>query len=132
MKDIDDIMKASSEDFSYIGERLRMIRDELIEKDSGNKRTSEFSRKNLAERFGIDYFTLTNVERGTFSYTSIKMVLYYYTLGYNLAWILAPDNEFIPKHNIGENVVYQTDVQEEYRELESSIVTALMEFKKKI
>ncbi len=132
MKDIDEIMKASSEDFSYIGERLRMIRDELIEKDSGNKRTSEFSRKNLAERFGIDYFTLTNVERGTFSYTSIKMVLYYYTLGYNLAWILAPDNEFIPKHNIGENVVYQTDVQEEYRELESSIVTALMEFKKKI
>jgi hypothetical protein len=132
MKDIDEIMQATSEDFSYIGERLRMIRDELIEKDSGNKRNSEFSRKNLAERFGIDYFTLTNVERGTFSYTSIKMVLYYYTLGYNMAWILTPDNEFIPKHNIGENVVYQTDVQEEYRELESDIVAALMKFKKKI
>ena len=49
MKDIDEIMKASSEDFSYIGERLRMIRDELIEKDSGNKRTSEFSRKKVAD-----------------------------------------------------------------------------------
>ena len=67
MKDINEIMKASSEDFSYIGERLRLIRDELIEKDSGNKRDSEFSRKNLAERFGIDYYTLVNVERGTFS-----------------------------------------------------------------
>jgi|AntAceMinimDraft_5_1070358.scaffolds.fasta_scaffold12634_3 hypothetical protein len=132
MKDMNDIMKGSAEDFNYIGERLRSIRDELIANDSGNKRTSAFSRKNLAERFGIDYFTLTNVERGTFSYTSIKMVLYYYSLGYNPAWILSPDNEFIPKHNIGENVVYQTDVQDEYRELESAIVTALMEFKKKI
>jgi len=132
MKDMNDIMKGSAEDFNYIGERLRSIRDELIANDSGNKRTSAFSRKNLAERFGIDYFTLTNVERGTFSYTSIKMVLYYYSLGYNPAWILSPDNEFIPKHNIGENVVYQTDVQDEYRELESAIVTALMDFKKKI
>jgi transcriptional regulator with XRE-family HTH domain len=132
MKDMNDIMKGSAEDFNYIGERLRSIRDELIANDSGNKRTSDFSRKNLAERFGIDYYTLTNVERGTFSYTSIKMVLYYYSLGYNPAWILSPDNEFIPKHNIGENVVYQNDVQEEYRELESAIVTALMEFKKKI
>ncbi len=132
MKDINDIMSASAEDFSYIGERLRLIRDELVERDSGNKRYSEFSRKNVAERFGIEYATLVNVERGTFSYTSIKMVLYYYTLGYNPVWILSPDNEFIPKHNIGENVVYQTDVQEEYKELESSIVNALMEFKKKI
>lgn len=47
MKDIDEMMRASSEDFSYIGERLRIIRDELIEKDTGNKRTSEFSRKKL-------------------------------------------------------------------------------------
>lgn len=132
MKDIDEIMQASAEDFSFIGERLRIIRDELIEKDGGNKRKSEFSRKNLAERFNMDYMTLTNVERGTVSLTTIKLVLYYYTLGYNPMWILSYDNEFIPKHNIGENVVYQTDVQEEYRELESAIVNALMEFKKKI
>ncbi len=132
MKDIDEIMRASVEDFNYIGERLRIIRDELIDKDSGNKRTSAFSRKTLAERFDMDYNTLANVERGTVSLTTIKLVLYYYTLGYNPMWILSPDNEFIPKHNIGENVVYQADVQDDYKELESSIVNALMEFKNKI
>ena len=132
MKDIDEMMRASSEGFSYIGERLRIIRDELIEKDTGNKRTSEFSRKKIAERFDMDYMTLTNVERGTVSLTTIKLVLYYYTLGYNPMWILSHDNEFIPKNNIGENVVYQTDVQEEYKDLESAIVNALMDFKKKI
>tara|TARA_R110002050_G_scaffold136155_1_gene259309 strand:+ start:288 stop:686 length:399 start_codon:yes stop_codon:yes gene_type:complete len=132
MKDIDEIMRASVEDFDYIGDRLRIIRDELIEKDTGNKRTSEFSRKTISDRFDMDYNTLANVERGTVSLTTIKLVLYYYTLGYNPMWILSPDNEFIPKHNIGENVVYQTDVQEEYKDLESVIVNALMEFKKKI
>ncbi|MDB4291765.1 hypothetical protein N9954_00040 [Maribacter sp.] len=132
MKDIDEIMRASVEDFDYIGERLRIIRDELIEKDTGNKRTSEFSRKTISDRFDMDYNTLANVERGTVSLTTIKLVLYYYTLGYNPMWILSPDNEFIPKHNIGENVVYQTDVQEEYKDLESVIVNALMDFKKKI
>ncbi|WP_339652527.1 hypothetical protein [uncultured Maribacter sp.] len=125
-------MRASVEDFDYIGDRLRIIRDELIEKDTGNKRTSEFSRKTISDRFDMDYNTLANVERGTVSLTTIKLVLYYYTLGYNPMWILSPDNEFIPKHNIGENVVYQTDVQEEYKDLESVIVNALMEFKKKI
>lgn len=132
MKDIDEIMRASVEDFDYIGDRLRIIRDELIEKDTGNKRTSEFSRKTISDRFDMDYNTLANVERGTVSLTTIKLVLYYYTLGYNPMWILSPDNEFIPKHNIGENVVYQTDVQEEYKDLESVIVNALIEFKKKI
>lgn len=132
MKDIDQIMRASVEDFDYIGDRLRIIRDELIEKDTGNKRTSAFSRKTISDRFDMDYNTLANVERGTVSLTTIKLVLYYYSLGYNPMWILSPDNEFIPKHNIGENVVYQTDVQEEYKDLESAIVNALMEFKKKI
>jgi len=132
MKDIDEFMRASVEDFDYIGDRLRIIRDELIEKDTGNKRTSEFSRKTISDRFDMDYNTLANVERGTVSLTTIKLVLYYYTLGYNPMWILSPDNEFIPKHNIGENVVYQTDVQEEYKDLESVIVNALMDFKKKI
>ncbi|MCM4173055.1 hypothetical protein DHD32_16340 [Arenibacter sp. TNZ] len=132
MKDIDEMMRASTEDFAYISERLRMIREELIEKDTGNKRSSEFSIKSITERFDMDYNTLVNVERGAISLTTIKLVLYYYSLGYNPAWILTEDNEFIPKDNIGENVVYQTDVQEEYKELESAIVSALTEFKKKI
>tara|TARA_R110002051_G_scaffold175982_1_gene246047 strand:- start:1384 stop:1566 length:183 start_codon:yes stop_codon:yes gene_type:complete len=51
MKDIDEMMRASTEDFAYISERLRMIREELIEKDTGNKRSSEFSIKSITERF---------------------------------------------------------------------------------
>ena len=53
MKDINEIMRASVDDFDYIGERLRIIRDELIEKDTGNKRTSAFSRKTISERFDM-------------------------------------------------------------------------------
>ena len=125
-------MKGSKKDFAYIGERLRMIREELVKKDTDNQITSQFSMKKLAERFDMNPMTIANVERGTISLTTIKLALYYYTLGYNMMWIFSYDNEFIEKHNIGENVVYQTDVQEEYKELESSIVDALMTFKKKI
>ncbi|GGW26667.1 hypothetical protein [Arenibacter certesii] len=132
MKDIDEMMRASTEDFAYISERLKIIREELIEKDTGNKRSSAFSIKSITERFDMDYNTLVNVERGAISLTTIKLILYYYSLGYNPAWILSEDNEFIPKDNIGENVVYQADVQEEYRDLETAIVNALTEFKKKI
>lgn len=132
MEDIEKIMKGSKNDFAYIGERLRMIREELVKKDTDNQITSQFSMKKLAERFDMNPMTIANVERGTISLTTIKLALYYYTLGYNMMWIFSYDNEFIEKHNIGENVVYQTDVQEEYKELESSIVDALMTFKKKI
>ncbi|MCM4166576.1 hypothetical protein KCTC52924_03516 [Arenibacter antarcticus] len=132
MKDLDEMMRASTEDFAYISERLKMIREELIEKDTGNKRSSAFSIKSITERFDMDYNTLVNVERGAISLTTIKLILYYYSLGYNPAWILTEENEFIPKDNIGENVVYQADVQEEYRDMETAIVNALTEFKKKI
>ncbi len=132
MEDIEKIMKGSKKDFAYIGERLRMIREELVKKDTDNQITSQFSMKKLAERFDMNPMTIANVERGTISLTTIKLALYYYTLGYNMMWLFSYDNEFIEKHNIGENVVYQTDVQEEYKELESSIVDALMTFKKKI
>ncbi|WP_157378230.1 hypothetical protein [Arenibacter latericius] len=132
MKDIYELMKAPTEDFNYISERLKLIREELIQKDTGNRRTSAFSIKAITERFDMDYNTLVNVERGAISLTTIKLILYYYSLGYNPAWILSEDNEFIPKTNIGENVVYQADVQEEYKEMEAAIVSALTEFKKKI
>lgn len=132
MKDIDEIMKAPTKDFAYIGERLKIIREELVEKDTGNQLTTQFSKNKLAERFDMNSMTLSNVERGAISLTTIKVLLYYYTLGYNPAWILYEDNEFIPKDNIGENVVYQNDVQDEFKEMESTIFTALTEFKKKI
>jgi hypothetical protein len=47
-------------------------------------------------------------------------------------WIIATDNEFIPKRNIGENFVYQEGIQENFRTLESNILEAISEFKSKI
>ncbi|HEA23635.1 MAG TPA: hypothetical protein ENH87_22355 [Pricia antarctica] len=132
MKTIDEIMRGSKEDFTYIGERLQAIREELVQKDTDNQLTTQFAKTKIAERFDMHPMTLNNVERGAISLTTIKLVLYYYTLGYNPAWILSEDNEFIPKDNIGENVVYQNDVQDDYKELESAVIAALKEFKKKI
>lgn len=133
MKDLNELKEAESEDFNYIGERLKLIREELKANDPiGDKRKSSFSVKNLAKLFDMHYTSLINVERGTISLITIKMVLYYYSLGYNPMWILMADNEFIPKQNIGENLVYQSDVQESYMELESVIAGALTDFKSKI
>lgn len=133
MKNIDEIFNAKAKDFYYIGRRLKQIRKELIANDDvESKRSSVFSRKNIAEKLDVDYATITNVENGMLSFNTIKLILYYYTLGYNTMWILSPDNEFIPKMNIGENLVYQGDVQDSYKELESTIAEALTKFKGKI
>jgi transcriptional regulator with XRE-family HTH domain len=133
MKDIDELRNAKAEDFYYIGKRLREIRDDLVEADdTTDKRNSHYSRKNVCDRLGVDYSTLTNVERGTISPTTFKLILYYYSLGYNPMWIIATDNEFIPKRNIGENFVYQEGIQENFRTLESNILEAISEFKSKI
>ena len=133
MKDIDELKSAKAEDFYYIGKRLREIRDDLVEADdTTDKRNSHYSRKNVCERLGVDYSTLTNVERGTISPTTFKLILYYYSLGYNPMWVIATDNEFIPKRNIGENLVYQEGIQESFKTLESNILEALSGFKSKI
>jgi len=133
MKNIDEIFNAKAKDFYYIGRRLKQIRKELIANDDvESKRSSVFSRKNIAEKLDVDYATITNVENGMLSFNTIKLILYYYTLGYNTMWVLSPDNEFIPKMNIGENLVYQGDVQDSYKELESTIAEALTKFKGKI
>jgi transcriptional regulator with XRE-family HTH domain len=131
--ELDKILKGKAEDFHFIGERLKEIREELIKNDDvDTKRMSKFSRKNSAERMGVDYATMQNVERGSLSVTTIKLILYYYTLGYNPTWIITPDNEFIPKHNIGENVVYQSEIQKEFKYLEENVLHALTKFKSKL
>lgn len=133
MKNIEELKNAKAEDFYYIGKRLRMIRDDLIKADkTTDKRNSVFSRKNISERLGIDYSTMTNVERGTISPTTFKLILYYYSLGYNPMWIIAFDNEFIPKQNLGENLVYQEDIQNSFKIMEASIFQAVSEFKSNI
>ena len=133
MKNTEELKKTGAKDFYYIGKRLRSIRDELVEADATtDKRNSFFSGKNVSARLGINYNTMTNVERGTISATTFKLILYYYTLGYNPMWIIAFDNEFIPKQNLGENLVYQDDVQANFKSLEATILEAMSEFKSKI
>jgi transcriptional regulator with XRE-family HTH domain len=133
MKNSDEIKNAKAENFYYIGKRLREIRDDLIERDDvADKRDSFFSRKNVCDRLGIDYSTLTNVERGTISITTFKLIMYYYTVGYNPMWIILEDNEFIPKQNMGENLFLKEDLQKDFKALESVVSQALSDFKSKL
>jgi len=133
MKNIEELQKAKAKDFKFIGKRLKKIREELKANDDvDDKRFSRFSAKNVAESLGVEYNALINIERGTISVLTMKAILFYHSLGYNPMWILLPDNEFIPKQNIGDNLVYQSDVQDSYKEMENVIVAALTEFKAKI
>ncbi|MFX0557187.1 hypothetical protein ACOCEA_10325 [Maribacter sp. CXY002] len=130
MMDIEGIIKLDSKDLGYIGERLREIRLELIEIDDiSDKRFSEFSLTKLSEKLQIDRNTLVNVERGMSTVNSIKIILYYYTLGYNPIWILLPDNEFVPKRSLIENMAYKDDLQKKFLEMESQMLGAMNEFK---
>jgi transcriptional regulator with XRE-family HTH domain len=131
--DIESIIALDSKDLGYIGERLKEIRLELVELDDiEDKRFSEFSLTNLSERLNIDRATLSNVERGSSMVNSIKIILYFYSLGYNPIWILLPDNEFIQKRKLGENMVYQEGLQEKFLELEERISDAIKDFKSEL
>ncbi|QLG46590.1 hypothetical protein [Costertonia aggregata] len=131
--DIESIIALDSKDLGYIGERLKEIRLELVELDDiEDKRFSEFSLTNLSERLNIDRATLANVERGSSMVNSIKIILYFYSLGYNPIWILLPDNEFIQKRKLGENMVYQGGLQEKFLELEERVSDAIKDFKSEL
>ena len=131
--DIESIINLDSNDLGYIGERLKEIRKELVEMDDiQDKRFSEFSLTKLSERLNMARSTLANVERGSSTVNSIKIILYFYSLGYNPIWILLPDNEFVTKRNLGENMVYREGIQEKYRDLEKKVTDALGEFKKSL
>ncbi|WP_421803144.1 hypothetical protein [Flagellimonas sp.] len=128
--DIESIIKLDSKDLGYIGERLKEIRLELVElDDTEDKRFSEFSVTKLSERLNMDRTTLANVERGSSMVNSIKIILYFYSLGYNPIWILLPDNEFVQKRNLGENMVYQEGLREKYLEMEERVSGAMKDFK---
>lgn len=133
MKNTEEIKNTAAKDYYYIGERLKVIREDIKEKDEvQDKRKSEFSIKNVAERLGIDYSTMTNIERGSISSNTFKLILYYYTLGYNPMWIIVLDNEFLPMQNLGENLIYQDDVRDRFKELESVVGLAMKNFKSNI
>ncbi len=131
--DIESIIALDSKDLGYIGERLREIRLELVELDDiEDKRFSAFSLTNLSERLQMDRATLANVERGSSMVNSIKIILYFYSLGYNPIWILLPDNEFIQKRKLGENMVYQEGLQEKFLEMEERVSEAIKDFKSEL
>ncbi|SRR6056297_619707 len=131
--DIESIIELDSKDLGYIGERLKEIRLELVELDDiEDKRFSAFSLTKLSERLNIDRATLANVERGSSMVNSIKIILYFYSLGYNPIWILLPDNEFIQKRKLGENMVYQEGLQEKFLELEERVSDAIKDFKSEL
>jgi len=131
--DIESIIALDSKDLGYIGERLREIRLELVELDDiEDKRFSAFSITNLSEHLNMDRATLANVERGSSMVNSIKIILYFYSLGYNPIWILLPDNEFIQKRKLGENMVYQEGLQEKFLELEERVSDAIKDFKSEL
>lgn len=131
-----------AKDFIYIAENLKAIRDELKkEHDELNKdkRKNPYSLTNFSKKIGVTRHTVTNVERGTFGTATIIIILFYYNLGYNIEWMFVKDNEFIPKKNIGENLVYQKDVQNNFKALETdvsknvnNIITLLSQFKDSI
>ncbi|MAU70907.1 hypothetical protein HZY62_08670 [Maribacter polysiphoniae] len=128
--DIESIINLDSKDLGYIGERLKEIRLELVELDDvEDKRFSQFSMTNLSDYLNMDRTTLANVERGSSMVNSIKIILYFYSLGYNPIWILLPDNEFVQKRNLGENMVYQEGLREKYLELEERVSEAMKDFK---
>jgi len=131
--DIESIIALDSKDLGYIGERLREIRLELVElDDTENKKYSKFSVTNLSEYLNMDRMTLANVERGSSMVNSIKIILYFYSIGYNPIWILLPDNEFIQKRKLGENMVYQEGLQEKFLELEERVSDAIKDFKSEL
>ena len=84
---------------------------------------------NILSKLNMDRTTLANVERGSSMVNSIKIILYFYSLGYNPIWILLPDNEFVQKRNLGENMVYQEGLREKYLELEERVSEAMKDFK---
>ena len=80
-----------------LGERLHQLRTTLGEEEVDPK---AWSRARVAREAGVTSAALTRLEttgRGTAA--SLGAVLrFYQDQGFNLAWVLAPDNEEIPLH----------------------------------
>lgn len=126
----------TAEDFSYVGARLREIREELIEIDVRQKsihpNESFFARKSMAEYFGLNYQTYTNIEGGVFSHNTLKIILFFHQYGYNPNWMLVKDNDFINKKNLDENFTTKVNVKDEFKEMKDAIDQAMNDFKKKL
>ena len=83
----------SQDNFNFIGERLKTIREEL------KKENSAFEKRNVVKITGISSNTLYKIEKGeTSSYIYIfKLINLYKIMGYNPLWITTENNIFISK-----------------------------------
>ena len=80
-----------------LGERLRQLRTTLAEEDFDPK---AWPRARVAREAGVSDAALARLENtGSSTAASLAAVLrFYQDQGFNLAWVLAPDNEGIPRH----------------------------------
>lgn len=79
-------------DVNVIAQRLIGLRKHLGER-LGDKLTLD----DVAEKSGIEDYKMVRIEHGKGSWESlIKLLLFYRTHGYNIDWILFPDNTNLP------------------------------------
>ncbi|GAB3220165.1 helix-turn-helix domain-containing protein [Spirosoma arcticum] len=79
-------------DVQVIAQRLNSLRKHLGER-LGENLTLEV----LASKSGVEHQKMVRIEHGKGSWESlIKLLVFYRTHGYNLDWILFPDNTNLP------------------------------------
>lgn len=79
-------------DIAVIAQRLVNLRKHLGERQGG-----KLTLQDIAEKTGIPEYKMVRLEHGKGSWDSlITLLLFYRTQGYNLDWILFPDNDQIP------------------------------------
>jgi len=103
----------------HLAKRLYTIREELK-----TLSREDFSREAVAERIEVNDKTLYYAEKkGSTNATTFKLISYYYTLGYNPAWIIIEDNEFIPKRYLQDEMQFseQQDFFKDMTELKEGV-----------
>jgi transcriptional regulator with XRE-family HTH domain len=77
-----------------IGQRLAELRKTLAA-DSGQ----DLPQTKLAQELNVTQDVVYRLEKGTGSIENLtKILLYYHHKGYNMLWVLVPDNEDLPKY----------------------------------
>lgn len=79
-------------DVNVIAQRLISLRKHL-----GERLGDRLTLDDVAEKSGIEDYKMVRIEHGKGSWESlIKLLLFYRTHGYNIDWILFPDNTNLP------------------------------------
>lgn len=93
-----------------LGERLRQLRTTLATEDFDPK---AWPRARVAREAGVSDAALARLENtGRSTAASLAALLrFYQDQGFNLAWVLAPDNEEIPLHAFRD--IFEEEAQQE-------------------